>query len=76
MTKSLGSSEYLTTRPFPESIASRAFDLVPPFCRSVRVVLVEGHPELSAITAHKSEIGAARKAVRIAKREAETAHIK
>jgi len=65
---------YPTTRRFPETLSGRVSDLIPSFCRSVRINQEDNAS--CTITAHRSEIGAARKAIRIARAEAETAHIR
>lgn len=56
-----------TTRKFPETISGRVSDLIPAHCRSVRM---DHHDDGTCqLRAHWSEIGEARRAVRIAKQE-------
>jgi hypothetical protein len=63
-----------TTRSFPATLSGRVEDLIPSFCRSIRM----NHEDdgTCTLTAHASEIDAARKAVRIARDEAATTHIR
>ena len=63
-----------TTRPFPAALLARVSDLIPSHCRSVRA-----HHEddgTCRLTGHISEAKEARRAIRIARDEAETAHIR
>jgi hypothetical protein len=81
MTKSLGTSDYLITRPFPASLSGAVSDLIPASCRSVRMDHgdeTEAYPGrgMCCLTAHKSEIKAARRAIRIARTRAVTAHMR
>ena len=76
-------ADYLTTRPFPASISGRVSDLIPRHCRSVRIfespndrIAATGGEHLYRGEAHHSEIAELRRAIRIARREAETAHIR
>lgn len=70
------SSTYVTTRPFPEHLASRVGDLVPPFCRSIRIAYDDPREGLATVTAHHSEINRVHRAIRVAKREHETRNVK
>jgi hypothetical protein len=65
MTKSV----YMTTRPFPSSLIARVGDLIPSYCRSVMIAHDDPAEGRATITAHKSEIKDARKAIRIARLE-------
>jgi hypothetical protein len=67
-------TEYVTTRAFPAELAGRVDNLIPRCCRSVRM----SHEDdgTCTLTAHRSEIAAARRAIRIARDEAATAHIR
>jgi hypothetical protein len=79
-----------TTRTFPASISARVSDLIPASCRSVKIWTVETSkvfPDGGVLNttdgstrcqgqAHKSEISALRRAIRIARDEAATAHIR
>lgn len=63
-------SDHLTTNPFPDTISARVFDLVPSYCRSVRLFESPDGGTTYRGEAHRSEIGALRKAIRIARDEA------
>jgi len=68
-------SQYKTTAPFPSALIARVQDLVPAYCRSYVVNHGETDADPVTATAHESEIGKVRFAIRIAKSEAATAHI-
>lgn len=73
--------DYVITKPFPEALSGRVSDLIPSSCRSVRMDHgddSETYPGrgMCCLTAHKSEIAAARRAIRVARAEAATAHIR
>ncbi len=60
--------EYLTTRRFSDALSGRVSDLIPRHHRSVRM---NHHDDGTCdLMAHRSEIAAARLAIRIAKEEA------
>jgi hypothetical protein len=67
-------AEYLTTREFPAELTARIGDLIPRHCRSVKIG--QAGVATDRATAHRSEIGEVRRAIRIARREAETVHIR
>lgn len=61
-------TEYAETRPFPASISCAVGDYVPAWCRSVRM---SHHDDgTCTLTAHRSEIDYARRAVRLARIDA------
>lgn len=69
--------EYVVTRPFPQSLSGRVSDLIPSSCRSVWIDHgdeTETYPGrgMCCLTAHKSDINAARRAIRVARAEAAT----
>ena len=71
--------QYRTTRAFPASMLASVSDRIPGFCRSVQANHLDDHDGPCArvtITAHQSEIGFARRAIRSAKRAASVAHIR
>lgn len=66
-------SAYVETRRFPAAISSRVSDLIPAHYRSVR--MYHHDDETCSVCGHRSEIAHARRAIRIARREAEVAHV-
>ena len=71
-------TQYHTTRPFPASLLGHVSDRIPSFCRSILVNHLTEHDRTDArvsITAHKSDIGFARRAIRSVKLAASVAHI-
>lgn len=61
-------ANYITTRPLNADIASVAASRLPEYCRSVRQVSRSDGRE--QFTAHRSEIGAVRTTIKIARNEA------
>ena len=71
-------TQYHTTRAFPASLLASVSDRIPGFCRSIRANHMDDHDCPGArvtITAHQSEIGVARRAIRSAKQAASVAHM-
>lgn len=73
-------NEYITTRPVPFALVAAIENLIPGFCRSVKQENVDGDdvadPFSVRYTAHRSEIGYVRRAIRSAKLVASVAHIR
>ena len=72
-------TEYHTTRPFPAALLGSVLDRIPGFCRSILVNHLTEHDRTDArvtITAHKSDVGVVRRAIRSAKKAASVAHIR
>lgn len=63
---------YITTRPVPASLTGRIEDLIPAYCRSATCLHGETDADPVRYRAHRSEIEAVRKAIRIARCEADT----
>jgi hypothetical protein len=66
-------TELNSTRAFPSNLIARVADLVADSCWSVRIW--DNEDGTAGASAHPSEIGVVRNAIRIARNEASVAHI-
>lgn len=67
-------TEYSTARKFSADLSGAVENLIPRFCRSIR--MNQEQDGTCTLTAHRSEIFAARKAIKIARDAAAVAHIR
>ena len=68
-------SMYITTRPVPSALAARIEGLIPDYCRSVRCLHGETDDDPVRYVAHRHEIEHVRRAISIARTEAETCEL-